>query len=96
MDKHAEEMVRAHIVIPEELVREVDALVGHRQRSQFFTDAVREKVKRIKLTNAASKAAGSLAPIPIPGWETSQEAARWVHASRHRDALRLDHEQEER
>lgn len=75
--------MRAHVVVPEELVKEVDGLVGARRRSRFFADAVREKVARVKLANAAQKAAGSLRDVEIPGWETSEAAAAWVHASRH-------------
>ncbi len=81
--------MRAHIVIPEELVREVDELVGARRRSQFFEDAVREKVKRMKLLAAAEAAAGSLADVEIPGWESSEAAAEWVHALRQADEERL-------
>jgi metal-responsive CopG/Arc/MetJ family transcriptional regulator len=39
--------LRAHIVVPEDLLREVDALVGHRKRSDFFVEAAREKIDRL-------------------------------------------------
>jgi metal-responsive CopG/Arc/MetJ family transcriptional regulator len=81
--------MRAHVVVPEELVREVDQLVGSRKRSQFFADAVREKLARVKLVEAARKAAGSLADVDIPGWESSEAAAAWVRASRQADEQRL-------
>ena len=70
---------RTHVVLPEELLREVDELVGPRQRSQFFADAAREKLARARLLNAARKAAGSLAGVDVPGWGSSDEAAAWVH-----------------
>jgi len=81
--------MRAHIVVPDELVREVDELVGTRRRSQFFEDAVREKVKRMKLLAAAEAAAGSLVDVDIPGWESSEAAANWVHCLRQADDKRL-------
>lgn len=79
------ETVRAHVVIPEELVREVDELVGPRKRSEFFVEAVREKVRRLRLAIAAERAVGSLADVEIPGWETSNTAAAWVRHSRQSD-----------
>ena len=33
---------RAHVVIPQDLLREVDAVVGGRKRSDFFAQAARE------------------------------------------------------
>jgi hypothetical protein len=35
-----------------------------------------------KLVQAAEKAGGSLKHVDIPGWETSETAAQWVHDSR--------------
>lgn len=35
---------RVHAAMPEELVGEVDALVGKRRRGRIITDAVEEKV----------------------------------------------------
>lgn len=82
--------MRVHIVIPEELISEVDELVGARRRSQFFEDAVREKLKHMKLLTAAESAAGSLADVDTPGWESSEAAAAWVDAVRRADNQRFD------
>jgi hypothetical protein len=40
---------RAHILLPEDLAREIDALVGSRGRSAFLVETAREAVKRRKL-----------------------------------------------
>lgn len=74
--------VRAHVVMPRDLVSSVDELVGERERSKFIAEAVAEKVARERLRRAAARAAGSLADVDIPGWETSESAAEWVRASR--------------
>jgi hypothetical protein len=76
------ERSRAHIVLPEDLLEEVDALVGPRRRSEFFVEAARERVRREKLRRAAHAVAGSLADTPIPGWESSEEARAWVRSLR--------------
>lgn len=70
---------RAHVVMPEELVEEVDALVGQRRRSRFITEAVEEKLGRRRRVEAFDRVVGSLADADIPGWETRESAAQWVH-----------------
>jgi hypothetical protein len=40
---------RAHIVLPEELIREIDALVGPRGRSAFLVETARNEVRRQRL-----------------------------------------------
>jgi hypothetical protein len=40
---------RAHILIPSDLLREIDALVGPRGRSAFLLETARQEVKRRKL-----------------------------------------------
>lgn len=75
-------MARTHVIMPDELIEEVDRLVGRRRRSQFVTEAVRAKVERERLLVAFEAAAGSLADVPIPGWETSESAAEWVRSLR--------------
>lgn len=84
----SKERLRAHVVVPEDLLKEVDELVGPRRRSDFFAEAAREKLSRLKLRQAAHKLGGSLADTPIPGWETTESAADWVR--------RLRRESEER
>ncbi|HEX4487692.1 MAG TPA: hypothetical protein VH088_15570 [Terriglobales bacterium] len=40
---------RAHILLPEDLLREIDALVGPRGRSSFLVETARAEVRRQKL-----------------------------------------------
>lgn len=71
--------MRTHIIIPDTLIKEVDKLVGPRERSAFFVEAVSREVRQRRLLIAAKKAAGSLKDEDIPGWESSKSAAEWVH-----------------
>jgi hypothetical protein len=73
---------RAHVVIPEDLLHEVDALVGPRRRSEFFVEAAREKVQRERLRTLAHEMAGSLSDQQISGWETPEAASAWVRSLR--------------
>lgn len=81
---------RTHVVLPAELLERVDRLVGSRRRSRFFAAAVAKEVERLELLEAAREAAGSLAKVNIPGWETSESIAQWVHDLRQEDLKRLD------
>ncbi len=81
--------MRTHVILPRDIVEAVDGLVGKRSRSRFIAEAAEEKLARLRLERAARHAAGSLADIETPGWETSESAAEWVRASRKADEDRL-------
>lgn len=74
--------LRAHVVIPEDLLHEVDAIVGARKRSDFFVEAAREKVERIKLRKAAHQLAGFLRDADTPHWDTPETSSDWVRTLR--------------
>lgn len=40
---------RAHVLLPDDLVREIDAMVGPRGRSAFLVETARNEVRRQKL-----------------------------------------------
>lgn len=73
---------RAHVVLPSELLEEIDSLVGPRGRSQFIQEAVTERLARQRLRRSLREMEGSLAGYDIPGWETPETAAEWVRAMR--------------
>lgn len=81
--------IRTHIVISRRLVEEVDQAIGRRRRSKFFAEAVSEKLARMRRSQLAREAGGSLAHVDIPGWETSEAAVEWVRALRKADGERL-------
>ena len=55
---------RAHIILPEDLLAEVDRLVGERGRSAFLTEVVQREIQRRKLLAALQEARGC--------WKTEQ------------------------
>lgn len=81
---------RTHIVLPREIVDEVDRLVGHRRRSQFMTEAVREKLRREKLTAALAATAGVLKDVDIPHWSTPEKTSAWIRDLRREDDAAID------
>jgi hypothetical protein len=75
--------MRIHVVIPDEVLEEIDHLVGPRGRSKFLTDAAKAQLKRNDFLRIAIELGGSLKDAHIPGWETSESAAEWVHRLRY-------------
>ena len=76
---------RTHIVLPREVVEDVDRLVGYRRRSQFMADAVREKLRREKLRTALEATAGILKDADYPHWDTPETTSAWVRQLRQED-----------
>jgi hypothetical protein len=71
---------RAHILIPGDLLREIDALVGPRGRSAFLLETARQEVQRRKLLRFLES--------EDPAWkdqghpELARGAAAWVQQLR--------------
>jgi len=81
--------MRTHIVLAEELVKDIDKLVGKRKRSRFVEDAAREKLNREKLLSALEETAGIISAEEYPDWGTTGKVAAWVRDSRREDTERL-------
>jgi hypothetical protein len=73
---------RAHVVVPEKLIEEVDALVGKRRRSAFFVEAVEDRLKRERRAAAFEKFAGSIPDGASPEWDTVEGIKAWVRSMR--------------
>ena len=69
--------------MPSDLLRDVDSLVGKRERSAFIAAAVRREVDRVRLLEAIDFAAGSWSDERHP--ELAQGAAEWVRSQRDAD-----------
>ena len=67
---------RTHIVISQQLVAEIDAIVGKRGRSAFLTQAAEKELMRLRQIKALESAAGSWKDEDHP--ELKEGAAKWV------------------
>jgi hypothetical protein len=74
--------VRTNLLLPKDLVDEVDRVAGPRGRSRYVTEALRAKVKRDRLKEAIEMTAGVLRPEDYPEWSTSEKVVEWVRARR--------------
>lgn len=79
------EAIRTHVLIPRDLVEAVDRVAGKRRRSEFVTEALREKLARELQKEALAATAGVLADADYPDWSTPEKTSRWVHDQRRTD-----------
>ena len=78
---------RTHVVIPEQLVKDIDMLVGSRQRSNFLTQAAEEKLMRYRQLQAIEAAAGAWKDKDHP--ELKEGSAKYVAKVRRQDEKRF-------
>lgn len=76
-------VARTNLTLPEELLREVDAVAGPRGRSRYVAEAVTQRLKRDKLERALRETRGVMRDKP--GWRSSDEIIRWVNELRSDD-----------
>jgi Arc/MetJ-type ribon-helix-helix transcriptional regulator len=78
---------RTHVVLSEQLVKDIDTIVGSRQRSSFITQAAERDLMRLRQLKALKGAAGSWKDKDHP--ELKEGAAKWVAKLRSQDEKRL-------
>lgn len=79
---------RAHIVIPDEVVLDIDAIVGKRGRSEFLVMAARNELKRLRMLSALDRAAGAWKRGDHP--ELRRGAGPWLRKLRQEDRKRFN------
>lgn len=78
---------RTHVVVPEELVKEIDRISGKRKRSWFITKAVKREIKRLNFLKAVKETAGVWRDKDHPEFKLGIE--NWVINLRDEDEKRL-------
>ena len=78
---------RTHVVVPEELVKEIDRLSGKRKRSWFITQAVKREIQRLNFLKAVKETAGVWSDEDHPEFKKGVES--WVRHMRDEDKERL-------
>jgi metal-responsive CopG/Arc/MetJ family transcriptional regulator len=71
---------RTHIVLPVDVVADIDKLVGKRGRSAFITEVARDEIQRRQQRDALQAAKGAWKDEDHP--ELKKGAASWVRRMR--------------
>jgi hypothetical protein len=79
---------RAHVVLSEDLVREIDKIAGSRGRSAFLADLAEREIKRQRLLNLFKREEPVWKDEDHP--ELEQGAAAWVRKIRAENDDRLE------
>jgi metal-responsive CopG/Arc/MetJ family transcriptional regulator len=74
--------VRTNLLLPKELVEEVDHFAGERGRSRYVAEALRARLKRDRLKEAMERTAGVWSAEDYPEFATSEMVVEWVRARR--------------
>ena len=79
---------RAHVVLPDDLVREIDKIAGSRGRSAFLADLARREIKRQQLLQLFKRKEPIWKDQDHP--ELKAGAAAWVRKMRSEDEPRFE------
>ena len=82
---------RAHVVLPENLVRDIDELVGPRGRSAFLVETAQAEIRRRQLLRFLESTEPVWRDEDHP--ELADGSAAWVRKLRHEGTRRLPEEQ---
>lgn len=69
---------RTHVILPEALIAEIDALVGQRRRSAFLAEVAARELRRRRLLSLLASDKPIWNPADHPDIEKAGGAAAWV------------------
>lgn len=73
---------RTNVVLPHDLLDEIDRVAGARRRSAFLAEAAREKLARLRFDQAAAQAFGAWQDEDHPNLATDAGVRRFLEQGR--------------
>jgi len=80
---------KAHLVIPHDLLEEVDQIAGKRKRSSFIAEATREKLQRERFLKTLEETQGAWSDKNHPELKTGRDMEQFVSDTRQSYRKRL-------
>lgn len=80
-------MARAHVVMADDVLEEIDKVAGSRGRSRFLEQAARERLQRLALERDLRSTGGVIDPKEYPHWRDARSTRRWVRAVRRTERI---------
>jgi hypothetical protein len=74
--------VKAHLVIPKEILEEVDHIAGKRGRSLFIAEAAQEKLERERFLKSLDETQGAWADSRHPDLKTAKDMEGYLREKR--------------
>lgn len=76
---------RAHVIIEEDILREIDRLVGKKKRSSFISDAAKKELQRLNQLSLLKKLKGAWKDEDHPDMKGVGGTEAWVRKLRQGD-----------
>ncbi|MEW6002210.1 MAG: hypothetical protein AB1638_06125 [Nitrospirota bacterium] len=76
---------RAHVIIEEDIVKEIDRLVGKKKRSSFIAAAAKKELKRLRQYSIIKKLKGTWRDEDHPELSGKEGTYKWVRKLRDED-----------
>ena len=73
---------KAHLVLPRDILEEVDQIAGKRKRSAFIAEATREKLQRERFLKTLEETRGAWSDKNHPGLKTVRDMEQFVSDKR--------------
>ena len=81
--------VKAHLVLPREILEEVDRITGKRKRSFFIEEATREKLEKERFLKTLEETKGAWGDKSHPDLKTGKDVEKYVGEKRQSYRKRL-------
>lgn len=81
--------ITTHVVLPSDLLEEVDKEIGDGSRSSFIAEAVERDLYRRETLRIFREFAGSMKGAGPPEWDTPEGTSQWVRNLREESDRRL-------
>lgn len=76
------EKVRTNVILPLDLIKSIDKVAGKKRRSDFLTEAAREKLSRIRFSQALAKAFATWKDEEYPFLESEKDLEKFLSGIR--------------
>ena len=73
---------RAHVIVDESILKEIDRLVGKKKRSSFIADAAKKELQRLNQLSLLRKLKGTWKDKDHPEMQGKEGTDGWVRALR--------------
>ncbi|MBI2326850.1 hypothetical protein HYU92_00880 [Candidatus Curtissbacteria bacterium] len=79
--------MRTNVILPDDLIAEIDKIAGARKRSKFLEEAARDRIESEKLMDAFEKARGILKNDPR--FATRAKVRKYIRDFRRKNSYRF-------
>lgn len=80
---------RAHVIVDESILREIDRLAGKKKRSSFIEDAAKKELQRLNQLVLLRKLKGAWKSMDHPDMQGKEGTYKWVRKLRHEEEKTL-------